>query len=79
MSFLMVGNFSEQLGVLFRNKLIDVSLISQLVTVADFWEKMKPVIEGIREEEHNQSYYECFEYLYDEVKKREQKLQAQKS
>jgi hypothetical protein len=74
MSFLIVGNFMERIGVLLKNKLLDVSLISKLVTVTDFWEKMKPVIEGIRKEEHKQSYYEWFEYLYDEMKKREQKL-----
>jgi hypothetical protein len=41
------------------------------LTVADFWEKMRPVIEGVRKEEHNQSYYAYFEYLYDEMRKRE--------
>jgi hypothetical protein len=75
MSFSIVGNFMERVGMLLKNGLLDVSLISQLVTVADFWEKMKPVIEGIRKEEHKQSYYEYFEYLYNEMKKREQKLQ----
>ena len=71
MSFFIVSNFMERVGVLLKNKLLDASLISQLVTVAVFWEKMKPVIEGIRKEEHNQSYYEHFEYLYNEMKKRE--------
>jgi hypothetical protein len=74
MSFSIVGNFMERVGILLKNKLLDVSLVSQLVTVTDFWEKMKPVIEGVRKEEHKQSYYEWFEYLYNEVKKREQKL-----
>jgi hypothetical protein len=73
MSFLMVGNFNEQLGVLFRNKLIDISLISQLFTIPELWEKMRPIVEGIRKEEHNQGYFEWFEYLYNELKKREQR------
>jgi len=72
MSFFIVGNFMERVGVLLKNKLLDVSLVSQLLTVTDFWEKMKPVIEGIRKEENNQNYYACFEYLYDEMKKIEQ-------
>jgi len=72
MSFFIVGNFMERVGVLLKNRLLDVSLISQLVTVNDFWEKMKPVIEGIRKEEHDQSHYECFEYLYNVMKKKEQ-------
>ena len=74
MSYFIVGNFMECVGVLLKNKLLDASLISQLVTVTDFWEKMKPLIEGIRKEEHSQSYYEWFEYLYNEVKKREKNL-----
>ena len=72
MSFFIVGNFGERVGVLLKNKLLDVALVSQLMTVTDFWEKMKPVIEGVRREEHNPNYYMFFEYLYNEVKKREQ-------
>ena len=79
MSFFIVGNFMERVGVLLKNKLLNASLISQLITVTNFWEKMKPVIEGIRKEEQNQSYYEYFEYLYNEMKKREQKLQQSKA
>ncbi len=75
MSFFIVGNFGERVGVLLKNKLLDVALVSQLMTVADFWEKMKPVIEGVRREDHNPNYYVYFEYLYNEVKKREQKLE----
>jgi hypothetical protein len=73
MSFLLVGNFCEQLGVLFRNKLIDISMIDDLFTVPALWEKMRPVIKGIRKEEHNQGYYEWFECLYNELKKREKR------
>jgi hypothetical protein len=76
MSFFIVSNFMERIGVLLKNKLLDISMVSQLMTVTDFWEKMKPVIEGVRKEENSQSYYEYFEYLYNEVKKREQKLQS---
>jgi hypothetical protein len=71
MSYFTVGNFMERVGVLLKNGLLDVTLVSQLMTVTDFWEKMKPLIEGIREEEHNQNYYAYFEYLYNEMKKRE--------
>ena len=76
MSFFVVGNFMERVGVLLHDKLLDISLVSQLMTVTDFWEKMKPVIEGVRREENNQNYYVYFEYLYNEVMKREQKVEA---
>jgi hypothetical protein len=75
MSFMMMGNFFEQIGVLFRNRLIDASLISQLFPIDIVWEKMKPLVEGMRKEYHNPGFFEWFEYLYNEMKKREQKVQ----
>ncbi len=75
MSFMMMGNFFEQIGVLFRNRLIDASLISQLFPIDIVWEKMKPLAEGMRKEYHNPGFFEWFEYLYNELKKSEQKLQ----
>jgi hypothetical protein len=36
---------------------------------------MEPVIKGMRKEYGVQAYYEWFEYLYNEMQKREQKLQ----
>jgi hypothetical protein len=72
MSFMMMGNFFEQIGVLFRNGLIDASLVSQLFPIDIVWEKMKPLVEGMRKEYHNPGFFEWFEYLYNEMKKREQ-------
>jgi hypothetical protein len=76
MSFTMVGNFYEQVGVLLRNKLVDASLIDQLLPVTMTWEKMEPMVEGMRKEYHDPHTFEWFEYLYNEMKKREQKLQS---
>ncbi len=71
LSFMMVGNFFEQIGVLYRNKLIDIPLVIQLFPVSMLWEKMKPLAEGMRSEYHNPGFFEHFEYFYDEMKKRE--------
>jgi hypothetical protein len=76
MSFMMMGNFFEQIGVLFRNRLIDASLVSQLFPVLLVWGKMKPLVEGMRKEYHNPEFSEWFEYLYNEMKKREQPIEA---
>lgn len=76
MSFTIVGNFCEQLGVLYRNKLVDISLIDQLLGVRGIWEIMRPIIEGMRKEKHDQSIFEWFENLYNELKKREQQPQS---
>jgi hypothetical protein len=73
MSFMMMGNFYEQIGVLLRNKLIDASLVDQLFPVVITWEKTKPLVGGMRKEYHDPGFFEWFEYLYNEVKKRGQK------
>ena len=72
-SFMMMGNFYEQIGVLLRNRLIDASLVDQLFPVSTTWEKMKPLVEGMRKEYHDPTVFEWFEYLCNEMKKREQK------
>ena len=66
---LMVCSFHEQIGVLLRNKLVDAYLVSQLFSIILPWEKLKPIIEGMRKEYHEPRLYEWFEYLYDEMKK----------
>jgi len=39
------------------------------------WEKSKPVFEGARKQYDQPKWAECFEYLYNEMQKREQRLQ----
>jgi len=72
MSFVMVGNLFEEVGVLFSNRLLDAHLVYQILPVSVAWQKMEPVIKGMRKEYGVQAYYEWFEYLYNEMKKREQ-------
>jgi hypothetical protein len=73
-SFSIICTFYEQLGVLVRNKLIDPHLVSQLFSVALPWRKLKPIVEGMRKEYNEPRLYEWFEYLYNEMQKREQQL-----
>jgi len=72
LSFMMMGNFFEQIGVLFKNKLVDVTVISDLFPIDIVWEKFKPIAEGMRQEYRNPEFFQWFEYLYNETKKREQ-------
>jgi hypothetical protein len=76
----MVAMFFDGVGVLLYKKLIDKSLIYDLFSTAIrvFWEKMKPVMLGLRRESNDPKVFEWFEYLYNEMKKREQKLQQSK-
>jgi hypothetical protein len=74
-----VGVFFEGIGVLVKRKLISMDLVDDLFTIPilDTWEKMKPLVEGRRERLKRPQALEWFEYLYNEMKKREQKLQSQ--
>jgi len=62
----------DEVGVLLQRRLVDIGLVDALFgdAVKDVWEKVKPItpIHG----------REPFEYLYNELKKREQKLQQSK-
>jgi hypothetical protein len=65
----------EALGVLLKNKLIDISLVDDLFTGPSkwFWEKLKPIAEDVRKRFNYPQYAEHIEYLYNEMKKREQR------
>lgn len=65
----------EALGVLLKNKLIDISLVDDLFTGPSkwFWEKLKPIAEDTRKQSNYPQYAEHIEYLYNEMKKREQR------
>jgi hypothetical protein len=75
-----VGIFFEGVGVLAKRKLINMDLVDDLFTtpILQTWKRMAPIINGWRELLKSPSPYEWFEYVYNEVKKREQKLQAKK-
>lgn len=72
-----VGNFFNEVGILLHRRLMDIGLATDLFTygAAMIWEKMKPLVEGIRKELNQPEAAKWFEYLYNEMKKREQTLQ----
>jgi hypothetical protein len=72
-SFSIFCTFYEELGVLVKDKLIDPSLVSQLFSTDIPWQKVKPIVEGMRKQYHEPRLYEWFEYLCNEMKKREQR------
>jgi len=71
----MVGSYFEGVGVLLHKKLVDIGVIYDLLPVSPAWEGMKPWCLAIRQK-HGKTFWEWFEYLYNEVRKREQKLQS---
>jgi len=73
-----IGTFFEGIGVLLQRKVIDINFVSQLFSqsIKLMWEKSKPVFEGARKQYNQPSWAEWFEYLYNEMQKREQTLQS---
>jgi len=71
-----VGTYFKGLGVLVKLKLIDLNLVDELMgtSIRLHWEKSGSIVGEFRARMWPHAY-EFFEYLYNELKKREQKLQ----
>jgi hypothetical protein len=67
-------NYLNEVGMLLHRGFIDIESVDELFgyRVAVFWEKLKPLIEGWRKQ-LNPQVAKWFEYLYNEMKKREQR------
>jgi hypothetical protein len=76
LALMSVGTYFEGIGMLVKRRLVSMDLIDDLLNanILSVWKKMKPVAEGMRKKVPQS--WEWFEYLYDEMKKREQKLKA---
>ena len=72
-ALLITVNHFDAIGYLLHGKMIDFGLVSNLPIIST-WEKVKPVVEGLREHYSGRPILPWFEYLYNEMKKREQKL-----
>jgi hypothetical protein len=72
------GLFFQEVGILLARKLADIDLICSLfgVIAMRFWEKQKLIVEDARKQLNAPEFGGGAEYLYNELKKREQKLQT---
>jgi len=75
-----VGMFFEGIGILLKRELIDIELVDDMFTmpINETWLKMKDITSEIRKIRNQPTILEWFEYLYNEMKKREQKLEQSK-
>jgi hypothetical protein len=75
-SLLFIDNFFNQVGCLLYRKLIDADLVRDVFSyrVEFFWKKAEPLIKGCRKESNQPEMGKWFEYLYNEMKKREQQV-----
>jgi hypothetical protein len=71
-----VADFCENLGFLVKRKLVDISLVADRYDINEVYEKLRPGIEETRRRANNPRLYEWFEYLYNEMKKREQRTKS---
>jgi len=73
----MVLAMFDQVGVLLMRKLVDINLVDPFLRdhVYLLWEKAKPFVEDMRKTHPMPNQGIGLEYLYNEMKKREQKLQ----
>jgi hypothetical protein len=72
--FNQVCVFYEGIGILLQRKLVDTRMIEDLFggAVARAWEKVKTGVIKARQQLNDPTIYYYFEYLYNEMKKREQ-------
>jgi hypothetical protein len=79
LALMSVGTYFEGIGMLVKRKLVSMDLIDDLLNanILSTWEKIKPIAIGMRKRVPQS--WEWFEYLYNEMKRREQKLQQSKA
>jgi len=72
----IVCSFYEEIGILLKRKLLDASMIEDLFggAIDMVWEKVKKHVLEARQQYKAPTIYYYFEYLYNEMKKREQQL-----
>jgi len=70
---MMCAMFMEGIGVLLHRKLVDIEVIGELFPVEAAWRKLEPILIGSRKKSGGPEPWRWFEYLYNEVKKREQR------
>ncbi len=69
-----VLNHFDLLGTLLKRKLASVSLLrdSGAGEALPLWEKIGPLMKGYRKDKNHPNAWKDFEYLYNELKKRQQ-------
>jgi len=72
--FTAIDIFFEGIGILLRRKLIDIELVDDMFTtpIKWTWEKMKDITLEWRKVRNQPEIGEWLEYLYNEMKRREQ-------
>lgn len=73
---LQVGVFFEGIGILLHRKLMDINMAGDLFSesIKLIWEKNESILKEMVEQRNIPEAWQWFEYLYNEMQKREQRL-----
>jgi hypothetical protein len=75
MAMKILGNYFEGIGILVYRKLVNADIVHDFWgdIILSTWEEIKPLITDMRKGSGNHNMFVFWEYLYNEMKKREQK------
>lgn len=70
----ILGNYFEGIGILVSKKLVEADIVYNFWgdIIQSSWEKIKPLIADMRKDSGDLKMFVFWEYLYNEMKKREQ-------
>jgi hypothetical protein len=71
----ILGNYFEGIGILVSKKLVEADIVYNFWgdIIQSSWEKIKPLIADMRKDSGDLNMFVFWEYLYNEMKKREQR------
>jgi hypothetical protein len=71
----ILGNYFEGIGILVSKKLVEADIVYNFWgdIIQSSWEKIKPMIVDMRKDSGDLKMFVFWEYLYNEMKKREQR------
>jgi hypothetical protein len=69
-AFLTLAAYYDGLGFLLHKQLIDIDIIEYILSggITGSWERLQPIIIGMRNDRNLPTLLEWFEYLYEEMK-----------
>lgn len=80
-SLVVVGAFFENMGLLLKRGYASIELLDDLLSapILEIWPKSKPIWVGLRNKHDHPAWAEWFEYLYEAMAARKERLEAKKA
>ena len=70
----ILGNYFEGIGILVHRKLVKAEVVYDFWggVIQSSWERIQPIVADMRKETGDSNMFQFWEYLYNEMKKKEQ-------